>query len=378
MKHLIYLYICIPAIILSGCIEFANIRPPSIQEIDNLLAKQNYGLALEYAKEHQKKTPSTAINNKIIEVKKRAEQYDRTRSRAIYELINNQNIPAAKQELKQALRKYPQGSRLNTINTHLQNTQNTQISRLQAQQLLAKSEWLLRSKEIKESLQSIKPESNGTFQDPEADIEETAAELYHLGLKALQKGDLDLADSCLTMSNKLHNRRFTTSALARLEQLQEKSKQANIKKEKKIIEQKRVEDIKEHKQIQQTIQKQQQRQQAVKQREFDSLYYTTVSLLKDNQLSLAKNNLSKLNKLMPGNQKLKPLNKEFEEKLPAHVDALLNRGRQLYINGKIAKAKNIWVKALTLDPQNEQVKKNIERADRVLGRLDELKKKNPN
>jgi tetratricopeptide (TPR) repeat protein len=103
-----------------------------------------------------------------------------------------------------------------------------------------------------------------------------------------------------------------------------------------------------------------------------------VTLLKDNQLSLAKDNLTKLNKLMPGHEKLKPLNKEFEEKLPAHVDALLNRGRQLYINGKIANAKNIWVKALTLDPENEQVKKNIERADRVLDRLNELKKQGTN
>lgn len=378
MKLINVILCALAAIFLSACIELTNTKPPSIQEIDRLLAKQNYGLALKYAKIHKKKVPSTAINNKFNEVKKRAELYDRTRSRAIYELINNQRIPVAKQALKKALNKYPEGNRLNTIRSHLQNTQNTQISRLQAQQLLAKSEWLLRSKEIQQSLISIKPESSATFQDPEEDIEETSAELYHLGLKALQKGDLDLADSCLTMSNKLHSRRFTTSALARLEQMRKKTKQVTLQKEKKIVELKRVEDIKENKQIQETVKKQQQQEQVVKQREFDSLYYTTASLLKDNQLSLAKNNLAKLNQLIPDHLKLEPLNKEFEEKLPAHVDALLNRGRQLYINGKIAKAKTIWVKALTLDPENKQVKKNIERADRVLGRLDELKKKSAN
>lgn len=373
-----YPVIILLLISLTGCLEFTNIKPPSIQEIDRLLARQKYGLALEYAVEHQRKSPSTEITNKINEIKKRAELFDRTRSRAIYELVNNQNLSAAKHELKQALIKYPKGKRLNTLNTHLQNTQNTQISRLQAQQLLAKSEWLLRSRDIKASLQSIKPESNGTFLDPEDEIEETASELYHLGLKALQKGDLELADSCLTMSNKLYSRHFTTAALARLESMRERSKQVDEKKEKEIIEQQRVDDIKEQKQVLQTSKKIRQRQQAIRQREFDSLYFDTVTLLKDNQLSLAKYNLEKLNKLMPEHEKLKPLNKEFEEKLPTHVEALLNRGRQLYINGKIAKAKNIWIKALTLDPENEQIQKNIERADRVLGRLDELKKQSVN
>jgi tetratricopeptide (TPR) repeat protein len=177
------------------------------------------------------------------------------------------------------------------------------------------------------------------------------------------------------MSNKLHSQQFTTSAIARLEILREQQRQQDLSKQKQAIERKRVIEIKEQQKNREANQKLQKKQQAQKQLEFDTLYYSTASMLKDNQLSSAKSNLDKLNKMMPGNEKLALLNKEFSEKLPGHVEALLNRGRQLYINGKIEKARDIWLKAQKLDPKNKEIIKNIERANRVLGRLDELKKK---
>jgi len=365
-------------LILTGCGGFSGTKVPSIEKIDHWLAKENYGEALELVRQMQNNSPSAEIDNKMSDIKKRADRFDETRSREIYELINNENINEARQLLRESLLLYPTGPRLTAIDSHLKSTQSTQISRLQAQQLLSKSEWLLRSKEIQKSLQMIKPESSETFKDPSLDIEETAAELYHLGLKALQKNDLELADSCLIMSNKLYPRRFTASAIARLELLKEKEKQRIIALEKKEAAQKREEELKENLQTRQVNNKARQQQLASKQREFDALYFDTVTMLKDNQLSLAKNNLDKLNQLMPDNAKLEPLNREFSEKLPAHIEALLDRGRQLYINGKIEKARDIWYKAKKLDPSNEQVNKNIERADRVLGRLHELKKKSPN
>ncbi len=364
---------------LPGCIPFATTKVASINEIDQWLREHNYAKALSAAREHQKKQPSTEIDGKIREIGKKADRYDQVTSNAIYTLIHNQKISQAKQDLQLALENYPQGKRLNQLHDYLKDSESAQISRLQAQQLLAKAEWLLRAKEIQNSLDTIKPESNGTFTDPAVDIEETAAELYHLGLKALQKGDLELADSCLTMSDRLHSRPFTTSAIARLGVLL-KQRQQQQQKQKRLLEQQRAVETKEQQKIRKEnlkdSQKLTKKKQEQKKLKFDKLYYSTVSMLKDNQLSSAKSNLDRLNKMMPGNEKLKRLNKEFSAKLPGHVEALLNRGRKLYINGKIEQARNIWLKAQKLDPKNEEIAKNIERANRVLGRLDELKKKN--
>jgi hypothetical protein len=375
MIRVIHLLVLMSIFALPGCIQFTTTKVASISEIDQWLDNKNYGKALEAAREHRKKHASAEIDNKISEITEKADQYDLDESTAIYTLINNQNINLAKQDLQRALENYPQGKRLNKIRSYLKDSESIQISRLQAQQLLAKSEWLLRAKLIQDSLHTIKPESNGTFTDPSADIEETAAELYHLGLKAMQKGDLELADSCLTMSNKLHSLPFTISAMARLEILREQQRQQNLHRQKQAIQQKRVVEIQEEQKNQKENQKLQKKQQAQIKLEFDTLYYSTASMLKENQLSTAKTNLDKLNKMMPGNEKLARLNKEFSDKLPSHVEALLTRGRQLYINGKIAKARDIWIKAQKLDPKNEEIAKNIERANRVLGRLDELKKK---
>ncbi len=360
-------------LILSGCIQFSQTKVASLDEIDTLLSNQQYDKALHAAQARKAKKPSPEINNRINAIKSQAQRYDEDTSKAIYSLIHKQKTAEAKQTLSQALANHPKGKRLNKINSYLRSSESTQISRLQAQQLLAKSEWLLRAKEIQGSLDTIKPENNGTFTDPSADIEETAAELYHLGLKALQKNDLELADSCLTMSNKLHSLPFTVSAIARLEVLRQEQRQRELALQQEAAKQQQMIEIIEKTEPREEQKPKKQRQ--MKQLEFDTLHYNTMTMLKDNQLSSAKTNLDKLNKSMPDNEKVKQLNKEFNKKLPGHVEALLNRGRQLYINGKIEQARNIWIKARKLDPKNEEINKNIERADRVLGRLDELKKK---
>lgn len=374
MTRIIQILMIAQLLIISGCMGINNTKVPSASQITAWVTAQQYGKALDALNKQYNSTPSDELKAQIKTITDQANQFDNISSMDINRLINEHKLILANDKLSSSLTLYPQGKQLLITRKRLRNTQRTHISRLQATQLLAKAEWLLKARNIEKSLLKIKQKGDDNADDlvvESSDIQETAAELYHLGLKATQKGDLDLADSCLTMSDKLYKRNFTTSALERLNLLRYKEKQKNLAE---------IEQENKRKSIQ--IAKIQKKHNALKKTSnklaFDAIYYKTVSMLKDNQLSPAKTNLEKLNKLIPNDKRLIALNAEFSEKLPRHIDALLDRGRQFYINGKIKKARNIWYKALILSPDNQEIIKNINRANKVLGRLNELKSKNIN
>jgi len=372
MNRNIKIVFILQLLIMSGCMGLSQTKAPKPGQVAAWLSTQQYGKALNALNKQYKQNPSSELTTQIKTVTEQANEFDNLASLDVNRLINEHKLILANEKLSSSLTLYPQGKQLIIAQKRLRNTQRTHISRLQATQLLAKAEWLLKARNIESSLLKIKQKAEDGNDDlvvESSDIQETAAELYHLGLKATQKGDLDLADSCLTMSNKLYKRNFTTSALERLNLLRYKQKQKRLTEIKQENKRKSIQIAKikkQHSELKKSSNK----------LEFDTIYYKTVSMLKDNQLSSAKVNLEKLNKLIPNDERLSALNDEFATKLPKHVDALLNRGRQFYINGKIKKARDIWYKALTLSPNNQQIIKNINRANKVLGRIDELKKKN--
>jgi len=358
------------AFILSGCMGINNHKKPDYEKVQLWVSQQQFGKALQHLANSRNSHYNAGLESRINDVQQLAFKYDKEQSLTINQMINEQRLIEARTLLQASLQAYPKGERLQITQKRLLNIQSTQVSRLQAQQLLAKSEWLLKAKKIQTSLLTIKSRADNNSDElvvRSSEIQETAAELYHLGLKALQKGDLDLADSCLTVSNKLYKRNFTTAAIARLNQLQ----QIEAEKQQAIIKaqqaKKRIIEIR--------VAKKKKKQRIFKQQEFDALYYKTSKLIKDNQLTAAQDGLVKLNQMLPGDQKLIELNNSFAIKLPTHIKALVNRGKKLYINGKIQKARDIWAKALKLDPDNRPVIENIFRADKVLLRLKELNKK---
>lgn len=359
------------SVLFSGCVELHQVKQPSLQEIDNWVASKQYGKALNALKTRQQKQDSPELEKEIIFVEGIASLFDRNQGKLVNMLIDQHHLLEARKKLNSALALNPEGKQLNKARRRLNDIQRTKISRLQAQQLLSKAEWLLRARAIQKSLTAIKPDDTNDEDNSNiiaAQIQNTAEELYHLGLKALQKDDFELADSCLIMSDRLQKNNLTTSAIARLEQLRSLKKKKDVRKRQASLKKKRVLEIKEYK-------KYKEQQLVARRYKFNVIYYKTLPMLKDNQLSAAKTNLEKLNLLFPENKKLIPLNEEFARKLPKHIEALQDRGRQLYINGKIRQARNIWKKALTLDPGNKQISDSIARANRVLGKLDELKKK---
>ncbi|MCG7897290.1 MAG: tetratricopeptide repeat protein [Candidatus Thiodiazotropha lotti] len=99
-------------------------------------------------------------------------------------------------------------------------------------------------------------------------------------------------------------------------------------------------------------------------------------LLESGQLRDAKHALQKILKDVPKNSRASEMLAKVNRQLQRYIDNLLSAGDRLYRDGEIESAKATWRAALALDPQDLRAREKIQRAQRVLNNLENLRKTN--
>ncbi|MGD8908872.1 MAG: tetratricopeptide repeat protein [Chromatiales bacterium] len=79
----------------------------------------------------------------------------------------------------------------------------------------------------------------------------------------------------------------------------------------------------------------------------------------------------------PHNNEAKELLSNVESRLKRYIENLMAAGDRLYREGEIEGAKATWQAALSIDPQDPLAREKIERAQRVLDNLENLRKSEP-
>jgi hypothetical protein len=94
------------------------------------------------------------------------------------------------------------------------------------------------------------------------------------------------------------------------------------------------------------------------------------------QLKEAKRVLRVILKDAPKNTKAQEMLDSVNMQLQRYIENLLSAGDRLYRDGEIESAKATWRAALALDPQDQRAREKIQRAQRVLNNLENLRKSN--
>ncbi len=97
-------------------------------------------------------------------------------------------------------------------------------------------------------------------------------------------------------------------------------------------------------------------------------------LIASGQLKDARRELKLLLKESPKNETAKQLLDDVNGTLAKYIENLLLAGDRLYRDGEIESAKATWRAALTLDPLDRRAREKIQRAQRVLDSLENLRK----
>lgn len=352
------LLLLLVTLFLAGCAGDFIFLPATDSRIQEWVEQEYYGNAIAALRARpQAKRDETLLKKLTLQ----AQQYDIRQAEKVRELAQSGNLREAFNHLHVALLHYPEGARLNQVQEQLNKQQKEFTGRLRAQLLLAKAQWLLQARKLLHNMRELDPSRDlaAEIEKTSWEISTTADELYQLGMMAMKQGDIDLAYNCLTLSDKLYPAGKTTTAIARLEQIQFAEKQKKIQEEKLAKE------------------REAQKQQEQVHRQFLLLSKQLSDALARGDLGTAEKLLGQMKQLKEKPERIRELQAALNKAIKTQVDALMLRGNQLYKNGQIELARTTWLKALKLQPDNRQLKQNIARAEKVLKRLQELKSKEP-
>lgn len=352
MKRLRWYALALLIASLSGCAELVLVhRPVDDATIERWLERKQYGKVLDVLERRARRSNALDAEKRLEQVRAQAAQYDQQRATAARELLQAGKLDRAEEQINLALNRYPDGEQLQQAAQQLRRLRQDRIDALEAKLLLAQADWLAQSVPIYQQLATVEPSNLDAIRQArrmEQERSEVAQRLASIGLTAHAEGDTERAKRYLAASKKLLPSPPVSDVLTHL---------GEQEKRKKVVRQA------------------QQRQIASRMRreEAQRLANQARQALQNLQLQEARAHVERLQQVDPKFEQLDALKSRLDQAVAARVKALLRTGDDHYAEGRIAEAKRVWEAGLALAPGDTELTNRVERAERVLNRLEELR-----
>lgn len=347
------LVLCLSLLFLTACTEYLPVRLISQQQINQWVSKKQYGKAIDVLQRRNKQNPGRANRQQLAKVTRLANNYAKDVSRKVIQLQARGKWNDALYQLNVAQKNYPQSRKLASTRKLIKRRQTIASYRLQTRLLLSRGQWLLDSTSRKKALARINPYDTRLQQEAreaEKDRVWVARELTRRGIAALNNRNYSLAEKCLTLADRLHFSGETTMALAKLAAIRYRI-QVRLERARKKREDRRY------------------RRRVARQ-------------IRRARLALDNGQLLKARKIVAGlknsgayHPSLYRLDNSIETAIRNRISELTHNGDEMYSHGNIKGAREAWRSALRLQSGNRTLISRINRADRVLKHLEELRRK---
>lgn len=331
------------SLILHGCAYLHSLNSGLPQQIDEWAAAHEYGKALDtlsYVSKNHKDYPLLKKKQHNLVLKAKEFEYDQHMSARKQE--NNGQWHKADNIYNNALNKFPKSKLLNTEYQAFTSRRDKYLKDLEFKLSIARGTWLIESTPLQKQIINASPDDYATqrrFKKNSREIQKTADELMTCTATAIQAGRTSLAKTCLDTAERL--------------------KSPDIDKAKLISFKKQLNEA-----HQRFIQKQNNKTRAL-------LKEIKQGYSHDN-LQRAQSHLSEFAEHTKQNKEAEKLAKELDKYIRTGLAQRMEAGRRLYSNGQIQEALSIWIPLKSIDPENTKLQDYIERAKRVLDKLEKL------
>jgi len=339
--------VVIPLLVLQllfgGCAYLSSFSSELPDKIDSLIQQQEYGEALamlEYVR------PSHADYQQLMQQKKQIEklipEYETKTIQKARKLTRQEQWYPAQQTYEQALAKVPQSEKLREAQREFLSQRDNYLKQLELTLLLNRATWLIKNAPVQKEIVRVIPDDYQRYEELRnypVQVDETAEQLVNCVQAALDTSNYDLANTCLKLAERIGSNNIDKKQLAL----------AN----KKLAEAEKTEI----------------RKQNAKTR-------TLIAELKQgysqDNLRRARQQLDLLKKQNSRDATSIKLQKQLDKRYREGIDQKIAAGRRLYSSGKIQEALDIWNSLLEIDPGNQKLEAHIDRAERVLKKLQRL------
>lgn len=330
---------------LSGCAFIHSFDKDLDSKIQQWLSEHEYSKALD-ALSHVRQGHSqySQLQKRKIEVQQAADRFEKIKLREIGAHIKAQDWQAAESSLNYGMAKLPDSEKLQAAYNDFIKQRAHYLKGLYYQLYINKAEWLVKNQDVQQELSRTLPDDKSTkasAQQYEKEVDNVYQQLLICGLEGINIGDLELAEQCYLLADELKpSKEIQTTIL----------------------------------EIQNKLAKKQKRKPLLISKRGQALLEKAKGTLKQGDLKVT----LKAYKRIPNKDKKHALVTAFKQELDSRIKENVKQGiklgRKLYSQGKIEQALAVWNDLRELDPDNEYLISHIERAQRVIDKLDKLKK----
>lgn len=341
---------------LVGCVPEQVLRKDQPKQVDRWVAEEEYGKALKVIEQVKPDNPLyPGLQSRRKDILRRVDKYERVLIRKGRMLIRKEQWQQAFELYEEGTEKLPDSERIARARADFLARRDERVAALRTKALVNKGVWLSRELPLRREILRTTPDdrqAKKALKRANRELDDTSEGLYLCGQRALVSRDNKLAVRCLALAEKLTPTTSVKDALARAEKEQEKTK-AKTRRAKR---------------------KKQQQAGADKARKLFDEYEEAYEA---DDLIQARSILAVLKIVEPESDKVEQLEVELDGAIGERVTRGLEESRKLYSQGKIQQALDNWRALSEIDPENEDIKAHIARAERVLAKLRELSEKQP-
>lgn len=347
MRKIFKLAQLLSLLLLSGCAFINSFNSDLDKQVDIWMAQHEYAKVIDTLNYVRPSNPKYKLLQRkrkqaIIEAKR----YEHSQIKLSLDQIENGQWQEADMTLKNAMDKLPESTKLEKTYQEFINQRKQYLRSLYIQLAINTAEWLNKNKDIEQQLKHTQPGSSqvqdtlSRFQD---ETQKVYPKLLRCGKLAESLDDFGLAQQCYGLANSL----VPSASL--------KQKLAAIRA---------------------TIDKRQSRSKKAG---------TSLSLLGKNLLEKSRQALQKGDlklalsyyEKIPDDDKQLPIvrrySREMEHRIRENVRQGIELGRKLYSQGQVEQALAVWNKLRDLEPDNENLLSHIDRAERVMQKIRQLR-----
>jgi len=359
MKRISVVFLLVALLpVLGGCPQLSNIRivEDTPGDLEALLAEH------EYMRVRQLTGKYPSLDS--VELQERIRSLEQAYEKSVWSeatsVETSGDLHAAVQVLSDALQKMPHSKRLRDLRNSIEQKRVYLLRVNERETLQARGRYLSEQLRLYEDNSKLDPP--GRFRQAAherdlADAIELSARLVEHARFAMGDADLSAAQACLDVSDSLHASPEATALRSELRAIRKMN--AMVTQQKASAKQARIK-----------------RKQTIKHREQTELLLTeTREALKAGKLQAARKAFSNIPETRRSDQDVMEIQARLDKAVGARVAHLKTTGDALYRAEKINPALNVWNEALALSPGNQEIRERTVRANKVLARLEELKRK---
>ncbi|MCK5648085.1 MAG: hypothetical protein KAI22_04325 [Gammaproteobacteria bacterium] len=346
---------------LSGCGTpfIASKQDDLLTQIDVWSADNEYGKAfatLNYVKSSHPQYPKLQQRKKFLLIQ--ANEYEQHIDKQIQQFINVNQWAQALDLLDQAKQKYPlvnaENKNRGIIKTekNLLQQQQRLLASIERNIMLERSQWLIKARPLYQQKVNTDPRNKALkirVEDLHKESQLLSGKLTQRCKEAIDKKHYKTAKSLIHQAIALES---TKKRQKILYQLQNREKKSSTK-------------------IQQTQDATRVVQQNTLLQDIEKSY-NAGDLLKTKQL------ISMLDENEQNNIQLIELKQDLERSINYTIQQLVSEANKSYTDGQFHQAIELWEQVLMYNPQNTLAKKNIQRAEKVIDKLQKLREKQQN